>query len=402
MPAFTAVPFATSSAAADLAESDVLVVGVGESAHFVSEFNHWRSEVVAELVRHHGVTHLALEVGPDEAPAIGAWLRGDRDEPLAALVGPLTRLLYGSFLADLRERSTGYVDLVVLGVDLPNSLTLEPSLEPLAESLADLDPAGAGLVARARVIAAAVTGGSAAASAASWSELDPAARDELTAVLARIATRVEMLAAIGDPAASWRRASDLARAAVTTDLMLRAMSELFAGEGLPDDTTLREHYVAGRVLRAVAGLTDGQRIAYLAHDNHIQKTPVVFDGVTAAQPVGVFLDRTLGPAYRALAITHLDGHVPEMIVPAPTSVGFSVARVAVAPPGADSVERAAAPSIADGPVLIRPSGPSGAPAEIRSQSAVATIPSGAFDAVLVVATASTDPEVDSSGLVTDA
>ena len=86
---------------------DARVVGLGEGAHFVREFNHLRAQVVAVLVDRYAVTQLALEVGDDEAPAVEAWLHDpDRDlETLRDAVGPLTFALYGTFLLDLSARA---------------------------------------------------------------------------------------------------------------------------------------------------------------------------------------------------------------------------------------------------------------------------------------------------------
>lgn len=362
------------------------VVAIGESAHFVGEFNQLRADLVADLVRHHGVTRLALEVGHDEAPAIQSWWRDPRPD-VRCPVGPLTTRLYGTFLTELRSRLGDYTAPAVLAVDLPNSLTLAPTLGPLADLVAELDPAAAELVARARFLAEPLCGASAAASAAAWSELDPVVGDELIALLARVSARLDSLDGSGF-ATDGSGAAELGRTALTSALMLRAMAELFAGAGLPADTTLRERFVAQRLLDAVADLPDGERIAYVAHNNHIQKAPVVFGGEVAAYPAGLFLARTLGAAYTSIALSHLDDEVPEMIVPATTPLGFRVERVAADPLTDSSVEAAA-----DGrqePVIVRPAN---AGCTIRSQSAAASVPADAFDAVVVVPTATTDPAV---------
>ncbi len=72
----------------------------------------------------------------------------------------------------------------MLGVDLPNSLTIEPSLAPFATLLDAIDPAAAELLHQAREVAGRVVGGSAAASAASWLdvEVDAAAFDAVVVV----------------------------------------------------------------------------------------------------------------------------------------------------------------------------------------------------------------------------
>jgi Erythromycin esterase homolog len=391
---------ATSQLLAQLTTS-ATIVGIGEAAHFVSEFNVLRADIVERLVVGHGVTHLALEVGDDEAPAIEGWLHHDRDGRLRDHIGALSCYLYGSFLSELRDRLGHHHRLGVIGVDLPNSLTIEASLAPLADVLAPIDPDAADLVEVARRSAGQITGGSAATAAVSWMNLDRTAQDELTVALARLAGRIDALGpahAGTDREEQWHRAGDLIEAATATDLMLRAMAELFSGEGRTADTTLREKFVASRLLRAIELGQDGVRVAYVAHNNHIQKTPVIFDGALAAYPAGLFLARALGDGYVSIALSHLGRDVPEMAVPADNTVGFDVEVVPIAPPRPNSIEQAAIDASLGDIVIVRPTRTMaldghGETATIRSQSAVSDVPPHAFDATIVGPTATTDPAV---------
>ncbi|HSM67211.1 MAG TPA: alpha/beta fold hydrolase [Ilumatobacteraceae bacterium] len=373
------------------------MIGVGESAHFVAEFNSLRAQIVADLITARGVTDLALEVGADEAPAINAWIRHDHDDALVDVVGPLTHCLYGTFLAELRSRLIDDHAVNILGVDLPNSLTIEPSLIPLAALIRSLDPEAVELVDEAQRISSHLTGGSAAASAVSWAALDRAVQDQLTVALARLEGRIRAIAPVhtgSDSEEAWQTAVDLAQSASTTDLMLRAMAELFSGQGRITDGTLREQFAASRILRAVDEAGPDRRFAYIAHNNHIQKTPVVFEGELTAYPAGLLLSNALGDRYVAVALTHLGGTVPEMAVPAPTPVGFEVETVEVEAPRIGSVEAAAATRASASNVLIvRSDVEHAAPTSIRSQSAVSDITTASFDATIVVQEASIDPAV---------
>jgi erythromycin esterase len=374
------------------------VVGIGESAHFVSEFNVLRAEIVADLVVAHGVTHLALEVGADEAPAINAWIHHESDESLDALVGPLTHCLYGTFLTELRERLADNHAVEVVGVDLPNSLKIEPSVGPLGELIASIDPDAVDLVTDAQRLASQVTGGSAAASAVCWMGLDRSVQNELTVALARLEGRVRAIAPVhagSENEAAWQRAVDLAQSASTTDLMLRAMAELFSGEGHVTDTTMREQFVASRILSAMEEAGPDRRFAYVAHNNHIQKTPVVFDGALTAYPVGLLLSTALGDGYAAVALTHLGSTVPEMTVPASTPVGFGVEITDVGAPLVASIEAATTEGASGSSMqIVRPDAEQVASTSIRSQSAVSDITTTSFDATIVVQSASVDRAVE--------
>ncbi|MEX0153655.1 erythromycin esterase family protein [Microbacterium sp. LMI1-1-1.1] len=379
------------------------VIAVGESAHFIAELNAGRATLVEALIRDADVRSLALEIGHDEAPLVEQWLAGRRPGALRAVVGPLTAALYGTFLEDLRARLAPDHNIRVLGVDLPNSLTIEPSIAPLADVLAVVDPAAAELVQSARELARRIVGGSAAASAASWLALDRSDQDSLTVAMTRLRARVDALRAVherGGDAELWREAGALVDAAVTTDVMLRAMADLFSGVGRIDDTTIREAFVARRIVDEVRALPAGGRIAYVAHNNHIQKTPVVFDGVLTAYPAGSLLAGSLGSDYRAVALTHVDGQVPEMIFPATTDVGFRVERVTAADVDECCVEAAAGGVLrsADAAIVRWEAEADTATLRIRSQSALTDVGTAAFDAALVFASATTDAAVTALGL----
>lgn len=403
---FTAVswderhPFAHQKLAGLVADARVL--GIGESAHFIAELGAARAALVAALVPE-GVANLALEIGHDEAPLVEQWLAGERPEELQALVGTLTTALYGAFLADLRRRLPSDRRLHVMGVDLPNSSTIDVSLEPLAEAMVELDPAAVDLVQATRELASQVVGGSAAASASSWLALDSATQDSITVHLTRLRARVDALGTVHARAGDshrWGEARRLIDTAATTEVMLRAMADLFTGTGRTDDTTIREVFVARRVAEELAGLPGDGRIAYVAHNNHIQKAPVLFDGVLTAYPAGSLLADMLGSQYRAIALSHAAEDVPEMSFPASTDVGFRVERVTAAPLGEHSVEAAAASVLlAQDAAVVEWDDLGDAPAlHLRSQSATTEAAATAFDAALVFATATTDEAVRSLGL----
>jgi pimeloyl-ACP methyl ester carboxylesterase len=177
--------------------------------------------------------------------------------------------------------------------------------------------------------------------------------------------------------------------------MLRAMADLFSGQGRASDTTLREQFVASRIVRAVDQAGPDRRFAYVAHNNHIQKTPVVFDGEVIAFPVGMLLSKALGDRYSAVALTHLGDAVPEMVVPASTPVGFEIESIRVGTPPIASIEAAAAGRRSGNRTLIvRPDSEQIAPTSIRSQSAVSDITTASFDATIVVPHATIDRAVE--------
>jgi erythromycin esterase len=143
-------------------------------------------------------------------------------------------------------------------------------------------------------------------------------------------------------------------------------------------------------------LAPDARLVVIAHNNHIQKSPVIYEGYPTALPMGHHLARDLGGHYRAVGLTHTAGHVPDMVWPAEDSpVGFRVETVTMDAPPPGSLERALADAGLDAEITLtdlRSPDPAVTSLErIRSQGAVMDLPvAQTFDAVLCTPTATTD------------
>ncbi|WP_425465204.1 hypothetical protein [Nonomuraea diastatica] len=106
-------------------------------------------------------------MGSGDAAAVNPWLAGEGDEgDLSRVAGRHTVNLFGELLRRLRRYNSGRSHPVqIVGIDLPNSLTLRPDLDPVAGYLRMVDEGVADMVAGLLRTAGAITGGSAAASA---------------------------------------------------------------------------------------------------------------------------------------------------------------------------------------------------------------------------------------------
>jgi erythromycin esterase len=379
------------------------VVGIGEGAHFVHEFATARMHLVHFLVERCGFTHVALEIGRAQATQLEPWVRGDlAASELSAYAGPLTRGLYGPFLRWLRAYNAGRSSPVrLIGPDLPNTLTISSDLDVLDTYLREVDPPTLTVLAEAQHVAAKIEGGSAAVSAFAWAALDVGERERLSARLAQLALRLSALEPLfleRGGAAAFHHTMHHLEAARHADQMLRAMSDLFSGTGLPADTSIRDRFAATSLSAMLAREPADARVVVVAHNNHIQKKPVSFDGELAAIPMGCYLARELGERYRAVGLTHLGQRVPEMSFPEPESpVGFGVSLVEVSAPEPGSIEHAlieAGLHEVGTLVDMRGGARSLGLSRIRSQSASVTAPlHEAFDAIVAVPTASVEPEL---------
>ncbi|MFC5748523.1 erythromycin esterase family protein [Actinomadura rugatobispora] len=382
---------------------DARVVALGEGCHFVREFTTARRRLLRFLAERCGFTALAFEFGFAEGPALDRWLRGEGGEDdLAALGGTTASGVTGELARWLRRyNATAARPLRFLGIDVPQAGgTLRPALEPVAGYLREVDPDALPFVERALEISDRFAGGSVAAAAPVWAGLDRADQDALTAALGRVVLRARALEPRYVERGGRERYETALRrieAAWHADYMVGALNGVFTGTGLPLDTSVRDHFMAGSLLWHLDRAEPGERVVLAAHNNHIQKTAVHYDGELFGYVMGHYLAGALGGDYRAIAMTHTADSVPEMNPDGSGEVGFSLVDTAAAPARPGSVEGALldaglgsaitltglrhAPRAADGDALL---------GGIRSQSSemVTPVPE-AFDAVLTVPSATT-------------
>lgn len=383
------------------------VVAIGEGAHFVHEFHQVQQRVLRFLVERCGFTVLAFEYSFAAADELDTWLQGKDARPLAEVASAAAEWGAADLMEWLREHNAiSRVPLRFVGVDLAEAGgALRPVLEPFADLLAQADPESAGLARRAIAISDEFLAdvGSGAAAAHVWATLPGTIQDELTALLSRLQLRLDALRPLleqrADKAAV-HRAERLLAAARTTDYQFGSMNDLFAGTGKTADMSVRDRYMAETLVWHLHEAEPEAKIVLISHNNHIQKTPAVFDGVTTALPTGQHLARTLGEDYVSIAVTHTADSVPEMIPDTSSPVGFVVQDVPAAAPQPGSIEHALTEAgFASQATLTRlhpaPADDEGNPlGSIRTQSSVMLTDLGhAFEAVVSVPTVTRDRTV---------
>jgi erythromycin esterase len=386
---------------------DARVVAVGENAHFVEEFSLARARVLRFLAERCGFSVFAFEFGFSEAFALDRWLQRAGDEAdLAAVSKAATEWGAGRLMRWLRghNRTSGY-PLRLVGIDVPEAGgTLRPALDPVAAYLREVDPDSLPTLRTAVEISDRFAAGSGAAAAPAWARLEPAEQDKLSAALARLLLRMRALEPLFVAASSQTR-FDIAyrrlEAACHNDYLLAAIHGLLAGHGRLADLSVRETFMAESVRWHLQRAAPGTRVVLAAHNNHVQKTPLSFDGVLTTLPMGQHLHRTLGSDYRVVALTHTADHVPEMYPDANSPVGFTLAEATLDHPPPGSVEAAlGAAGLGDQISLTdlrhspRANHSRSLLNQIRTQSSVLHTPlPEAFDAVLSVPTVTQDRSV---------
>ncbi|MEV6669152.1 erythromycin esterase family protein [Streptomyces sp. NPDC051162] len=386
------------------------VVALGENSHFIQEFARARQRLLRFLVERCGFTVLAFEYGFSEGFALDAWAQGaGTDDGLARHLDAAIPVGLTEPLHWLRHHNrTAARPVRFAGVDIPAAGgSLLPALEPLTDYLRETDPDLLPLVEAATALAGRLATTSGALAAPAWARLDTADQDALTAATMRLLTRFRSLEPLYVDR-SGQYAYDVAlrrvEAACHADYTFRAMAGLFAGSGLPADTSAREVFMAGSVLWHLDHADPGTRVVLAAHNGHIQRTPVSFGGNLTGLPMGHHLQRALGDDYFALGMTSTAGHTAEMHLDEKARFGFTVENLRLEPPEPGSVEAAfdaAGTGLSAVGLRGAPRAPSGSgsgfggPDRIRIQGAYVHTPVlDAFDGMLHVPTSTVTEDED--------
>ncbi|WP_151773868.1 erythromycin esterase family protein [Streptomyces abyssomicinicus] len=324
----------------------VRVVALGEHSHFIAEFAAMRQRILRFLVERCGFTVLAFEYGFCEAIPLNAWAQGQgADDDLSALLATAVPIgLQEPVRFVRRHNRTATTPVRFAGIDIPAAGgSLIPALTPVADYLRLTDPETLPMALAAITIAASFAGDSAAVAAPAWARLATTDQDTLSALLARLHVRFRALKPLylarGDQH-DYDTALRCLEAACHADYTFRAMAALFAGGGLTADTSARDLYMAESLLWHLDRLETTARVVLVAHNAHIQRTPISFDGRLTGLPMGQHLHHALGDSYFALGLTSVTGHTAEMRRDEKAPFGFGVHETPLEPPPPGSIEAA--------------------------------------------------------------
>ncbi|WP_344945911.1 erythromycin esterase family protein [Actinomadura miaoliensis] len=293
-----------------------------------------------------GFSVLAFEYGFSEGFPLDAWAQGEgTDDDLSAHLAATIPVGVAEPLRWIRRHNrTATQPVRFAGIDIPAAGgSLLPALAPVADYLRQIDPETLPAVQEAMRIAESFAGGSGAVAAPAWARLDATEQDALSATLTRLLIRfrsVEPLYVSRGDQHSYDIALRRLEGACHADYSFRAMAALFAGSGLTADTSARDVYMAGSVLWHLERFEPGTRIVLAAHNAHIQKSPIAFNGHLTGFPMGQYLHSALGDEYFALGLTSITGHTAEMRRDEETPFGFTIDDTTLGPPEPGSVEAA--------------------------------------------------------------
>ncbi len=322
---------------------DARVVALGEGAHFIEELWTVRRRLVRFLCERLGFRLIGAEFDLGEGEELAGWLANPAD---ARELRTVSRGAADWGMASTAHwlRSWGAPrGIRFAGLDAPNGgAAIAAMLAWVADALRELDPDAAPILERIEPIVGSLSGTSVAASAQAWAALGVAQQDALTAGLARLHQRVGFLDAVLAERGGRARVDGLRRrlaALQCADYALRANEAMHRGAEAQLDTSARDRFMAGSLLTLLEREPE-VRVVLLAHNGHVQKQPVVWGDYLSAHPLGMYLDGTLGDAYRVIGTTTTGGVSSEMELDPSVPVGFRVVQAPLEPPQSGSLEAA--------------------------------------------------------------
>ncbi|MET0419895.1 MAG: erythromycin esterase family protein [Actinoplanes sp.] len=276
------------------------VVGIGESAHHVREYQLLRHRITRFLVERMGFTVFALESGFSEGLGVDRWVQGGAGGPTGLTYrfgeSPETQAM----LAWMRSVVTNGGTLSYAGLDLPGDLaSMLPALDGVGRYLSSADPDAGILVGRIRKLAELYAGPHTMPAFAAYQAMAAADRDELTVLLAELSARFDALRPLYPP--QFGTARHELRLAALLDQALRAQAAGATAVNVRD----------AAMAETVAWLLDrgAPGVVLSAANNHLQRIPFRMAGFEV--PVlGAHLATRLGDDYVVIAGTARAGRTP--------------------------------------------------------------------------------------------
>jgi erythromycin esterase len=282
---------------------DAQVVAIGESAHWVPEYNETRYHLTKFLGERHGFTVYGMESGFSEGLAVDAWVRGGP--------GDLDELTEHHFTYRMGQPSAMREQLPwmrqagmrFLGLDVPGSAAdPRPALRGEDTAVPEL----LGLVDR-------WAGEHQLPAHLAYREMERSDRDRLTALLTDLLTRLQIENA--DPV-------------VRHELRLVVLL----------DQLMRGNYAARDLAMAETALTQADgKLVIGAANSHIQRVPIPLPGFTVPT-LGTHLATQLNDQFVSVAVTAVAGTTPTRRPDPDSPGGVAVPDVPLPPARDDSVE----------------------------------------------------------------
>ncbi|MGV8091294.1 MAG: erythromycin esterase family protein [Mangrovibacterium sp.] len=320
------------------------VIALGEGAHFIREYWELRQHLFKFLHEECQFNFFAMEFGFAEGFKLENWIKGAGEKnkledysESASKWGASETMLW------LREYNIANQHKIKFaGIDIPEAGgTILPALLPICDYLKKVDNSFEILITELIEIAKSFSDLSSTKAINKWKNISPLNQYKLYAELNKIILRFKAMKHVYLQLSTEKEYEIAFRhleTAISTVYVLQASAEMFSGTGLPFDMSIREKFMADSIMWHLKHSEPDTRIVVLAHNNHIQKTPVQYGEYVVAYPMGFYLNEYLGVVYTSIGLTTTDTHIPDMELDDNSSVGFKVVDKEVGLPIDGSIE----------------------------------------------------------------
>ena len=323
------------------------VVAIGENSHFIKEFFLLRHNLLQFFIEELGFTTFAFEFGFAESQFINNWIHGQGAEDEISKY--LTHFYYPKELIYtfhwLREYNrVAKNKITFLGIDIPrNGGSYFPNIEIVYDFFKTADKEALHIIDNAINIAKKIDYFSTSQAALKLHELTDSEKYQLTYQIARAKVRLEAMAPFHIEKYGKKKYETilhLINGIEYLDYNIQAMNGFISGFGLQGDMGAKDKYMADSVLWHLNNLDMEHKIIVVAHNAHIQKTPILYDGFLSCLPMGQRLKDAIGADYMSLGITSYIGNTAALYPEADTKYGFRVDNFQLLQPIEGSIEKA--------------------------------------------------------------
>lgn len=326
---------------------DAKIIAIGENSHFIKEFFEIKDGFVKFLVQECNFTTLAYEIGFVEGLQINEWLSGSRkDEDIKKY---LSHFYYPTELEKTllwirKYNQTHSKKITFLGLDVPkNGASLYPNLQVILDFVQknNLDSSILEDIKTIEQVAQKLQFNSLAQVAFAYELLTNEEKTLLTASLSKLKLRFENLESLYLEKINQKEFDTVLNSVnglIYLDYSIGAMAQMLQGVAKVADMGTRDKYMAD-IVQWYHSINPKEKIILLAHNAHIQKVNVEFDGFVSGVPLGKRLDKIYGSEYKALGITSLGGNTAALYPDKDKKYGFEVAIVPLQKPVDGSIER---------------------------------------------------------------
>lgn len=316
------------------------IVALGENAHFIKEFFIIRDYIVKYLIQKCGFDTVAFEFGFNEGIQIDKWIKSEL--PINSLDNLLSHFYYPTEFKEtlgwLRKYNSENENIInFIGLDVPkNGGSYFPNLNIVADYIRKNDPSFYSTISRLIELAKDIDYYSTSQAALVDSENLKMNGLELTALLSKAYIRLVSLNNDLDNK-EYQSVLHNLKGLIYTDYNIHAMRSFISECGLQGDMSARDKYMAESVefyLRRFKG----KKVILIAHNAHIQKTPVAYGDFISCYPMGQKLSLKYGNNYKAFGITNELGFTSALYPDTNFKFGFKVDNFKLNEPEQGSIE----------------------------------------------------------------